>query len=137
MQCVINMLQTVRFPFTVVQAMLATYTKLEWLINHILLFSQSTHSTHVTYTDYHPVWGSFRLAQIILHVLPQFGKSHCWIFSCESCNIFLPLGNKSFLKNYLQGQSFALHKHRLGSISTYWLTVYSVYVSRYICTSNG
>ena len=29
--------------------MLATYTKLEWLVNHILLFSQSAHATHVTY----------------------------------------------------------------------------------------
>ena len=38
---VTNKLQTVRFLFTVVHAMLAMYKKLEWLVNHILLFSQS------------------------------------------------------------------------------------------------
>ena len=38
------------------------YTKFEWFVNHILLFSQSAHATHEMYTDYGPVWGSLRLA---------------------------------------------------------------------------
>ena len=58
---IINMLRTVRFPFTVVHMMLAMYTKLEWLVNCTVSFTQSTHTMHVTYTDYHPVWGSPQL----------------------------------------------------------------------------
>ena len=44
--CVINMLWTVRFPFTVVYTMLVTYTKLEWLVNHIYC----SHSLHTQCT---------------------------------------------------------------------------------------
>ena len=51
MPCVINMLQTVRFPITVVHGTLTTYPKLEWLVNRILSFSQSTYAIHVTYAD--------------------------------------------------------------------------------------
>ena len=63
---VINMLRTVRFLFTVVHATLATYTKLKWLVSHMLSFSQSVHMMYGTYTklNYCPVWGSLRLAPI-------------------------------------------------------------------------
>ena len=61
------MLQTVRFPFTVVHTMLTMYAKLEWLINRILSFLQSVHVTYEMYTDYRPVWG--------LPGLPQLCKS--------------------------------------------------------------
>ena len=44
------------------------FIKLEWLVNHILLFSQSVHAMYVMFTDYHPVWGLLRLALIIFTV---------------------------------------------------------------------
>ena len=64
MPCVINMLQTVRFPFTVVHTMPTMYAKLEWLVNRILSFSQSVHATYEMYTDYRPVWGLPGLPQL-------------------------------------------------------------------------
>ena len=87
MPSVINMLQTVRFPFTAVHTMLATLTKLKWLVNHILLFivhicdvrniyktwmaCQSyfivltvAHVTHKMHTDYCPVCSSLRITPI-------------------------------------------------------------------------
>ena len=42
------------------------FTKLEWLVNHILSFSQFVvHATYKTFTDYCPVWCSLRLASTI------------------------------------------------------------------------
>ena len=40
---------TVRLLITVVQGTLTMYTKLEWLVNRILPFSQSAHVTYVAY----------------------------------------------------------------------------------------
>ena len=43
------------------------FTKVEWLVNCILsLFLQSIHVTYEMFTDYHPVWGLFRLTPIML-----------------------------------------------------------------------
>ena len=40
--------------------MLITYTKLKWLVNYILSFSQSTHAMHATFTNYRPEWLSYK-----------------------------------------------------------------------------
>ena len=60
-----NVLQTVRFPFTVAYMTYKTYAKLEWLVNGVLLFSQSAYTMYETYTDYQGVWGLLRLALIM------------------------------------------------------------------------
>ena len=58
--------------FTVVHVMLAMYTKLEWLVN-------CSHNT-----DYLPVWGSLRLAPIIIIiVLTAFNQIHAYLLGVE------------------------------------------------------
>ena len=83
-----NVLRMVSFAFTVTHATYKMYTKLEWLVNHSLSFSQSVHtmyetftklewlvtcvlsfsqsvfSMYETFTDYRPVWGWLRLTPI-------------------------------------------------------------------------
>ena len=59
-----KMLWTVRFLFTVAHAMDKTYPKLEWLVSHILSFSQSIHMTYEMFTGYCPMWGSLRLTPV-------------------------------------------------------------------------
>ena len=54
----------VKFPYTVIYAMLTMYPKLEWLVNHILSFSQSAHKMLGTYIDYHPMWGLLKLIPV-------------------------------------------------------------------------
>ena len=68
-----NVLWIVRFLLTVAHATDEAYTKLEWLVSHILSFSQSIHMTYETFTDYHPMWGSLRLTPI------NFFPVHEWI----------------------------------------------------------
>ena len=46
---VINLLQRVKFLFTVIHMTLATHAKLDWLVNCILSFTVHTHNTHNEY----------------------------------------------------------------------------------------
>ena len=56
-------------------ATLATYTKLEWLVHHILLITVRTCDARNVYIDYCPVWDSLRLTPINLLTEYAFPKN--------------------------------------------------------------